>query len=81
MINIMIEPIKKYSNFIQRCPYSAGNFTAIKLQIDGMNYPAFIPAADYRVDIRLFNEKNQTIILIRSFLLVQAKGIHQLLVG
>lgn len=80
-MDLIIEPLKKYSNFIQLCPYNVGNISAHNVPTECIKYPPFLPAADYRINVRLFNEKNGTIILFRYFGTVEAKGIHQLLVG
>lgn len=80
LIDLIIEPLKKYSNFVQKCPFS-GNISIVHVPITSVNTPAFVPAGDYRIDARLFNEKNLTIFFYRSYVTVEAKGIDQLLVG
>lgn len=81
LLNILIEPFKKYSNLIHPCPYNIGNLTIADFPVDCIKFPEFIPAGEYRVDFRLFNKKNETIYLYRAFLTIEAKGIDQLLVG
>lgn len=81
MLNIILESVKKYSNFIQKCPYNIGILSAVDFPVDTIDFPPFVPAADYRIDIRVFNDKNVTILGYNVFLTIEAKGIHQLLVG
>lgn len=48
---------------------------ALNVPSDSINYPLFIPAADYRLDLRIFNEKNLTVMFHKGFFSVEPKGI------
>lgn len=43
--------------------------------------PPKVPAGDYRIDVRVYNEKNQTLIFPRVYMTVKAKGINDLAMG
>lgn len=80
--NILFEPLKKInSSFIQKCPYKIGNISMINLPISSVQLPPFIPASDYRMDMRMFNEQNVTFFLYRGFGTIKANGLDPLLVG
>lgn len=49
--------------------------------MEGITYPPFLPAGEFRIDWRWFNKNNKTIIFYSSYVYIKAKGIHQLLVG
>lgn len=82
-MNIIIEPLKKYSNMIQKCdPYPAGNISLVDCPISSVDkLPEFSPAGSYRIDVRFFNEHNVTILIYTAFMTIEAKGIDPLLVG
>lgn len=81
MTNMVIEPLTKHSNFIQKCPYKIGNISINNLPVDIFKYPPFMPAGDYRINLRIFNEHNLTILLYKVFGTIVPKGLDQLLVG
>lgn len=82
LMNLIIDPLRKYSNFIQRCPYPAGNISVVDCPINSIDkLPVFFPAGSYRVDVRLFNEHNVTIFVYIAFITIKAKGTDPLLVG
>lgn len=81
MMDMIIEPLTKYSNIIQKCPYKIGNISIKNFPVDIIKYPPFMPAGDYRINVRFFNELNLTIILYKIFGTIVPKGLDQLLVG
>lgn len=43
--------------------------------------PPKVPAGHYRIDVRAYNEKNQTLVFPRVYMTVKAKGIADLTMG
>lgn len=58
-----------------------GNYSITNLRATDFKFPPIVPAGDYRADVRIFNEKNQTLIFPRIYLTVKAKGIVDLPMG
>lgn len=53
----------------------------LNLQATDITFPPIVPAGDYRMDVRLFNGQNQTIIFPRIYGTVKSKGIYDLAMG
>lgn len=51
------------------------------LRASDFKFPPLIPAGDYRADMRVYNNKNQTIIFPRIYINVKSKGLHDLAMG
>lgn len=81
LMDVIIQPLRIYSNFIQKCPYKIGNLSMQNVPAHSLAYPQFFPAGEYRVDVRLFNERNLTILVYRVFATIVPKGLDQLLIG
>ncbi|XP_065077908.1 uncharacterized protein LOC135701135 [Ochlerotatus camptorhynchus] len=62
------------------CPYR-GVIAFENFYIDESMAPQFLPAGEYRLDMRYFNEKNQTVMHSQVFGSVRAVGIVDLSMG
>ncbi|XP_001659584.2 uncharacterized protein LOC5571206 [Aedes aegypti] len=62
------------------CPYK-GVVAFEDFRIDESMAPQFLPAGEYRLDMRYFNEKNQTVMHSQVFGSVRAIGIVDLSMG
>ncbi|XP_062558372.1 uncharacterized protein LOC134223243 [Armigeres subalbatus] len=62
------------------CPYR-GVIALEDFRIDESMAPQFLPAGDYRLDMRYYNEKNQTVMHSQVFGSVRAVGIVDLSMG
>ncbi|XP_062711392.1 uncharacterized protein LOC115267800 [Aedes albopictus] len=62
------------------CPYR-GVIAFENFRIDETMAPQFLPAGEYRLDMRYFNEKNQTVMHSQVFGSVRAIGIVDLSMG
>lgn len=58
-----------------------GNYTVIQMPGTAFKLPALTPAGDYRIDVRIYNHKNQTLIFPRLYFTVKAKGSYILRIG
>lgn len=58
-----------------------GNYSLINLPATALKPPPLMPAGDYRLDVRIFNKRNQTIIFPRIYFTIKAKGKHLLEMG
>lgn len=82
IMSLLFEPLKKYSNFIKKCPYPAGNISMVDCPLSSIERPPpYLPAGDFRSDVRIFNDHNVTVIAYRAFVTIEANGIDPLLMG
>lgn len=62
------------------CPFK-GNITVKNLKATDFNLPPIIPAGEYRIDTRIYDDKNKTIVFPRIYFEVKHKGIIDMAMG
>ncbi|KAL1375149.1 hypothetical protein pipiens_017664 [Culex pipiens pipiens] len=63
---------------VQPCPYGGRYYNMSNFSLDEKHLPKSVPAGDYRIDMRVTDKHNVTMISLQCYVAVRSKGIAKL---